>query len=199
MSISRLAAGLLCAGLALAATSARADLTQTLSAPAVSAPASIAFANGNVQSTVASTVTVAGLNYNFVDRYDFALAAGADITSIAVAFNVAAGTQSFGVSNLQLTLLDTSVSTTPLFNWLTVNTPITSTITQVSAVLPTASYPANNSYQLVVRGLVSQPGSYSGVLTASSVPAAVPLPAALPLLFAGFGALGAVARRRRPA
>jgi hypothetical protein len=177
----------------LLALPAHADLVATLSPSVLTAPASVAFGNSNV--TPGTLATAAGLNYNFRDAFGFTLTGASDVTSLVVALNVIAPGGGFGVSNLQVTVVEAAVATAALFPWLTLTTPVTPDIQQVTAVLPTTALLSGVAYQLLVRGFVNQPGSYSGVLSATA-PAAVPLPATLPLLVAGVAALGAARRRK---
>lgn len=182
---------LFCAvGLAAAATVAQADFVGSLGS--ITAPAALPFSNAT--ATNLSTGPVDGI-YNFKDRWDFTLTSGASASSLAAAFTFVdpfgvVGT--FGISNLQVNLLDASLFTV-VTGWQTVT--INSPFTQTVSVTPATGLAAGN-YSLQIRGtLLAPPAAYSGSLIATA-PTPVPLPAAMPLLLIGLGALGGMARRK---
>ncbi|MBC7956236.1 MAG: FxDxF family PEP-CTERM protein [Cytophagales bacterium] len=176
----------------MAAGSAQADYVGSLGN--IGAPASVAFLN----STNAGTLTLSALPlpapYNFNDQWTFTLGGNASVTSLVAAFNFAAGSGTFGIDNLRVNLLNSMgvVAT----GWQVVST--TGPFTQLISMTPAQGLVAGN-YTLQVRGqLLAPPAAYSGSLIAvGEVPTAVPLPAALPMLLLGLGALGAAARKRK--
>lgn len=171
---------------------AQADTVMALGS--ITAPATSAFSNSAV--TLHATLPDLDSPYNFLDQITFTLTTGAAITSLTASFNYTepggGAVPTFGIGNLQVNLLDAS-STVVSPGWLTVTpgAPFTSLI----STTPTATLAAGD-YTLQVRGTLYEPGSYSGTLIAAA-PAAVPLPAALPLLALGLGALGVTGKRRR--
>lgn len=175
------------------AGAAHADYTSNLGD--ITAPASVAFANDT--GTHLSLTSLSLPNpYNFIDRWTFVLTNGASVTSLVAAFmfdDGAGGLPTFGISNLQVNLLNAAgvVAT----SWLTVNT--STPFTQSVAITPAAGLVAG-TYTLQVRGHIEgSPAAYSGSLIAAGAPSAVPLPAALPLMAAGLALFGAAARRRK--
>lgn len=184
---------LLCVvGLTLAG-SAQADTVIALGL--ITAPATSAFSNSAVSLRL-TTLPALDSPYNFLDRITFTLTTGAAITSLTASFNYTqpggGSIPTFGIDNLQVNLIDSSsVVVSP--GWLTVTpgSPFTSLI----STTPTSTLAAGD-YTLQVRGTLYEPGSYSGTLIAAA-PTAVPLPAALPLLALGLGALGVTGGRRR--
>jgi hypothetical protein len=188
-SISRLLAALSCA---LVAGSAHADLSGALGT--VASPGSAAFANSAV--ALGTTSTVGATNYNFLDQWSFSLDSPSNVSSLAAAINftnLAGDALLFGISDLQINLWAAGLTGTPLVSWLTVSNPVPG-VQQVIA-LQAPGLLADGNYLLQVRGHLTGQGAYSGSVIAT--PAAVPLPAGLPLLLAGLTALGAFARRRR--
>ena len=188
---------LILAALAASTNAARADFVGDLGT--LTPSATVAFANSTV--TAGTTVTSNGVTYNFLDQWAFVLGSNADIASIAatIYFTAGAGNQPlFGIENLQLNLLTNPSSGPPLVSWLTVTTPAPG-LNELVALIPSSPLGAGN-YFLDVRGTLTAPGSYSGSLIADT-PTEVPLPAALPLLLIGLGALGRVGFRsnRKPA
>lgn len=183
---------LLCVvGLTLAG-SAQADTVIALGS--ITAPATSAFSNSAV--SLHTTLPALASPYNFLDQITFTLTTGAAITSLTASFNYTqpggGPIPTFGIDNLQVNLVDSSsVVVSP--GWLTVTpgSPFTSLI----STTPTSTLAAGD-YTLQVRGTLYEPGSYSGTLIAAA-PTAVPLPAALPLLALGLGALGLTGGRRR--
>lgn len=175
-----------------AAGAAQADYTGSLGT--ITAPASVAFANDSGSHLSLSSLTLPN-PYNFIDRWNFVLSGDASVTSLVAAFlfdDGAGGLSTFGISNLQVNLLNAAgvVAT----SWRTVNT--SGPFTQSIAITPTAGLVPGN-YTLQIRGhLEGAPASYSGSLIAAGV-SAVPLPAALPLMVAGLAAFGVAARRRK--
>ena len=98
----------------------------------------------------------------------------------------------FGIDNIQVNLLNAAGVVALGWQNVTMNGPFTTTV----SVTPVSGLTAGD-YTLQVRGLLlNPPASYSGNLIAAA-PAVVPVPAALPLLLLGLGALGAVARKRK--
>jgi hypothetical protein len=176
---------------------ARADLVPVGSLGTVNPSAHVSFANPNV--TVGTMASAGGVNYNFLDQYNFTLAADADVASIVATINFSAGSGGpvlFGITNLQVNLRAVPASGPlgpPLVSWLTVTSPAAG-LNQEIALVPASVLTAGN-YALQVRGVLTTPGSYSGSLIAA-VPTVVPLPAALPLLMLGFGAIAAAGVRR---
>jgi hypothetical protein len=186
--------GLTVAALAAALPlAAQADFVSVLAAQPVVAPAALGFSNSTTAGTLTSAGTVALAPYNFFDRWTFSLAAGADVASFVGSLNFtdAGGAVTAGIENLQLRLRgpgDVNVQ-----GWASV---VNFTgFQQVFSTVAPASYAAGD-YALEVRGtLTGAASAYSGTLQA--LPAAVPLPAALPLLGVGLAGLAALAARRR--
>lgn len=181
------------AALLLVAGSAHADYTGHLGT--ISAPAAVAFANSTGTNLALSSLTLPS-PYNFIDRWTFVLSGSAAVTSLAASFlfdDGAGGWRTFGIGDLQVNLLNgANVVAT---SWQTVITA--GPFTQTLAITPTTGLVAGN-YTLQVRGhLEAPPAAYAGSLVASAAPSPVPLPAALPLMLAGLGALAAVARGRK--
>ena len=174
---------------------AQADLVPVGNLGTLTPSAHVSFANPNV--TVGTVATVGAITYNFLDQYVFNLAASADVSALVATINFVAGPSGpslFGVSNLQVNLWQVPLVGSPLVSWLSVTSPGAG-LEQVIALVPPSPLVAG-AYELQVRGVLTSPGSYSGSLIAAA-PAAVPLPAALPMLVIGLGALGAVGARRR--
>lgn len=172
---------------------AHADYTGNLGS--ITAPASVAFANDTGTNLSLSSLTLPN-PYNFIDRWNFVLTNGASVTSLVAAFmfnDGAGGLPTFGISNLQVNLLNAAgvVAT----SWQTINTA--SPFTQSIAITPVAGLVAGN-YTLQVRGhLEGAPAAYAGSLIAAGAPATVPVPAALPLMTLGLALFGVAARRRK--
>ncbi len=172
---------------------AHADLTSTLGSGSFSAPVAIAFSNSAV-----TTGTVSGV-FNFLDTWTFTLLGGANVQALATSFvydsPLPGYPLTFGISNLDVDLFNSSntlisAGTTSVVN----GTPFTI----FTSTTPTTPFAAG-AYSLKVRGtIVGQPASYSGNVIAVA-PSAVPLPAALPLLLMGLGAIGVTGKRRRHA
>lgn len=187
------------AALASVAGAAQADLVPVGSLGTITPAAHVSFANTNV--TVGTLASSGGVNYNFLDQYNFTLGADADIASLVATINFTAGPLGpvlFGITNLQVNLRSIPSSGpmgAPLVSWLTVTSPGFG-LQQEVALVPTSTLAAGN-YALQVRGVLTSPGAYSGSLIAAA-PTVVPLPAALPLLMLGIGALGLSGGRRRP-
>lgn len=188
---------ILCAALLGSAGLAQADLVTNLGT--VNPSAHTSFANAAV---AVGTTVVGPIAYNFLDKFNFSLVTPADIASIVATINFTAGPGGpplFGISDLQVNLRQVLPSSSlVVVSWLTVTTPAPG-LQQVVALTPSAMLTAGD-YSLEVRGVLTAPGSYSGSLIAVA-PTVVPLPAALPLLVFGLGAIGAagVRRRREPA
>ena len=188
---------LVCAVLLGSAGLAQADLVTNLGTLNPSTHTSFANAAVAVGSTVVGPIA-----YNFLDKFNFSLVTPADVASIIATINFSAGAGGvplFGISDLQVNLRQVLPSSSLLLvSWLTVTTPAPG-LQQVVALTPSSTLSAGD-YSLAVRGVLAAPGSYSGSLIAMT-PAAVPVPAALPLLILGLGALGGgagVRRRREP-
>ena len=167
---------------------AQADLVSSLPGGPITPPATVAFSNSAV--TTSTSVTEGTVTYNFLDTWTFTLAADAHVGSISTTFDFGAGPSgpTFGISNLQVNLLTDPASGAPLVSWLTV-TPVGPGFTSSVALIPPSPLVAGN-YLLQVRGTVGSTGAYGGSVIANA-PAAVPLPAALPLFLVGLGVLGA--------
>ena len=176
-----------------AATSAQADSVGPLGT--IAAPVSLAFSSSTAASTLTlHTGTPLASPYNFLDAWTFTLGTSSNVTSLVAAFNFGGGGPgTFGIDNLQVNLLD-SLNNVVVSGWQTVTN--NSAFSSIVSVTPSTGLAAG-SYSLQVRGtLLADPASYAGTLIAAT-PATVPLPAALPLLLAGVGVLGAVGGRRR--
>lgn len=180
--------------IALGATgAAHADYVGSLGS--IAAPAAVAFSDSTATNLALSTGSLPA-PYNFMDRWNFTLAADANVASLAAAFKFTDANgvlQTFGIDNLQVNLLNASLGVVAT-GWQTVTTngPFTQTI----AITPSAGLVAGD-YSLQVRGqMLAPPAAYSGSLIAAA-PTVVPLPAALPMLLLGLGAFGATGRRAR--
>lgn len=173
----RLVEVMLLAGSLLIAGAARADAVSVLQPDPIAASTSVAFQNSNV---TVGTSTPDGL-YNFLDIYTFALDGSFRVSSLAaaIAFRNASGDAVlFGVTNLQVNLVETSPAASVLVSWATVSRPTTG-LEQSVALIPPSSLGAGD-YELQVRGRVSALGSYSGSLIAQPVsPVALPPTSAL--------------------
>jgi len=194
MSRNLLRAALLVATL-LGAGVARADLASVLQPGPISASTSVAFQDSRVQPGTLATQN--GINYNFLDSWTFTLDGSFLVSSIAAAINFTdASGQSllFGIDHLQVNLVTDPASGSPLVSWLTVSAP-TAGLQQTVALIPPNALGAGN-YMLEVRGLVTQPGSYSGSLIAQPV-APVPVPPAMALFACGLLAIGFASSRLR--
>lgn len=161
---------------------AHADFVGSLGS--ITPPATVAFSN-----SVVTTGTTAGL-YNFLDTWNFTLAADAHVGSITTTFDFAGG-PGVGITNLQVKLSTNPISGPALVSWLTV-TPSGPGFNSSVALIPASPLLAGN-YKLDIRGTLASPGSYGGTVIAN----AVPLPAALPLFLSGLGALGIKGARKR--
>lgn len=176
----------------LSAGAARADYTGNLGS--ITAPASVAFANDTGTNLSLSSLSLPS-PYNFLDRWTFSLTNAASVTSLVAAFmfnDGPGGLPTFGISSLQVNLLNAAgvVAT----SWQTVNT--STPFTQSISITPVSGLVAGN-YTLQVRGhLEGAPAAYSGSLIAAGAPATVPVPAALPLMTLGLALFGVAARRR---
>ena len=173
-------------------------------APTVSYGISNAYNGSPIAADIPSGMTTgAGGPWNFYDDYVFTVGpSGSTIQSALISFS----TQFTGISNLQgriigvtgtfnaannlgapasgNTLVDSWVNTTPVAGVNTVDLDATSF--------------GPGTYDLQIRGEVQgtpASGAYGGSITFTPVP----LPAALPLLFCGFGMVGGVRTRRRQA
>lgn len=181
--------------LLLAASGASADFVGALSAQPVTAPVALSFSNNTFSGLLTSSGTVAAAPYNFIDHWNFTLAADADVGGFTGTFNFTDSTGNSvtnGIDNLQMRLLGPSFT---LVGWRSVN-PLPGIQQVISLVSPTFFRPGN--YAVEVRGtLLGNASSYAGTLQAQ-VPVAVPVPAALPLLSAGLLGLAGFTRRRKP-
>ncbi|GAB4556575.1 MAG: hypothetical protein Tsb007_15060 [Rhizobacter sp.] len=162
---------------------AHADYVSDLGA--INAPAAIAFSNST--DTHLSMGTIVAPLYNFRDRWAFTLGDNANLTSLVATFSFA---DTFGINNIQVNLLNAAGVVALGWQNVVMNGPVTTTV----SITPTAGLTAGD-YTLQVRGLLlNPPAAYAGSLIASA-PTLVPLPAALPMLLLGLGALGAIARQ----
>ncbi len=187
---TRLARSVVAAGALLSAGLAHADLVSVLQAAPVAASTALAFSN----SAVAPGTLSADGNYNFLDKWTFALDGSFQVSSIAatIAFTDPSGQSLLlGISNLQVNLVGPD---SVLVSWRTVSAPV-SGLSQTVALIPSSALGAGN-YALEVRGDVVQPGAYSGSLVAQQLQV-VPLPASSALFASGLLALGFAAARRR--
>lgn len=192
MSSSLVRVGLIVAAL-LGTTAARADFVSQLQPAPIAASTSVAFQNSNV---VPGTTTPDGV-YNFLDRWTFNLDGSFLVSSIAAAINFtdASGqSELFGITNLQVNLVNTTSSGAPLVSWLTVSAPA-SGLQQTVALIPPSALGAG-TYAMDVRGFVTQPGSYSGSLLAQPL-RPVPLPTSGALFASALMAVGFTASRLR--
>lgn len=193
MSKSLVRAALLVGSLA-AAGAANADMVSVLQATPISMSTSVGFHDSNV---TIGTTTPDNL-YNFLDTYTFTLDGSFLVSSIAAAIDFrdpSGASVLFGITNLQVNLVETAPSGSVLVSWATVTMPATG-LEQTVALIPTSALGAG-AYELQVRGNVTAPGSYSGSLIAQPV-APVPLPTTPALFACGILALGfASARLRR--
>jgi hypothetical protein len=193
MSKSLVRALLLVGGL-LAAGAARADFATVLQAAPISASTAVAFHDSNV---TVGTTTPDGV-YNFLDSYTFSLDGSFQVSTIAAAIDFrdpSGNSVLFGITNLQVNLVEISPSSSVLVSWATVTTPATG-LEQTVALIPPSALGAGN-YELDVRGNVTAPGSYSGSLLAQPL-APVPLPTTPALFACSILAIGfASARLRR--
>jgi hypothetical protein len=173
----------LCAA-ALAATTGLAHADFVGSLGPIAAPANVAFLNNNVTASGTLPAT-------FLDQWTFSLVSPATVSSLAAAFSFG-GPAAFGITNLQVNLLDATLGTVAS-GWQTVS--VNGPFTQTVSITPAAGLTADN-YTLQVRGtLIGAPAAYSGSLIAAA-PTSVPLPAAMPLLLVGLAVLRGVGRRR---
>ena len=183
----------LLAGGVLVAGAARADMASVLQPGPISMSTSVAFHDSNV---TIGTTTPDNL-YNFLDSYSFTLDGSFLVSSIAAAIDFrdpSGGSVLFGITNLQVNLVETAPTGALLVSWATVSMPVAG-LEQTVALIPTSALGAGD-YALQVRGYVTQPGSYAGSLIAQPV-APVPLPPAPALFACGILALGFAAARLR--
>jgi hypothetical protein len=159
----------------------------TINTPGI--PSSSTYGN----SFTAPTVTIPTTAYGFYDDYLFSIS-GATANSITTTIDL----DTLQISNLQERLYNSSGNLVLPVLGAPVGGAIDAWISPIGtsgtvAVLPTTVLSAG-TYVLEIRGNVtgSSGGSYAGTL--NIVP--VPLPAALPMMLAGLGLLGRVARRR---
>ncbi|HUP07650.1 MAG TPA: FxDxF family PEP-CTERM protein [Caldimonas sp.] len=162
---------------------AHADLVGSLGT--VSAPATVAFHNSDVQPAPGHG------SYDFLDQWNFTLSPAATVSTIAAAISFSSPFDTFGVTNLQLNLISNPPSGAPIVSWTSVTTPAPGVTQVIAFTTPTGL--GSGDYTLEVRGNLTQPGSYSGSLIASPVP----LPAALLPFAAGLAVMGSVKARRR--
>ena len=182
-----LAGGLLIAG------AARADMISVLQPGPISMATSVGFHDSNVTIGTTTPDNV----YNFLDTYTFSLDGSFLVSSIAAAIDFrdpSGGSVLFGITNLQVNLVETSPAGSLLVSWATVSMPATG-LEQTVALIPTSALGAG-AYELQVRGNVTQPGSYSGSMIAQPV-APVPLPTTSALFACGILAIGFASTRLR--
>lgn len=186
----------LAASLVCGTGAAIADFAFVLAPSAIAAPAVLTFSNSSTPGNLLAGLT--GPGYNFTDSWSFTVATSATVSSLVAAFRFDdpfGMSPTFGIANLQVNLFDLTLSTV-VSGWQTVSTNVP--FTQTVSITPAAGLVAGNSYALQVRGLLlAPPAAYTGSLIAAASPTVVPLPAALPLLVAGLGLMGVLARRRR--
>ena len=182
------------AGSLLVAGAARADFATVLQP----GPIAMSTAVGFHDSDVTVGTTTADNAYNFLDSYTFTLDGSFQVSTIAAAIDLrdaGGGAVLFGITNLQVNLLQLQPAATLLVSWATVSMPATG-LEQTVALVPPSTLGAGN-YALQVRGNVTRPGAYSGSLLAEPV-SPVALPNTSALLACGILALGfASARLRR--
>jgi hypothetical protein len=180
---------------------ARADTVFTFSPAVITAPDTRTFANSNGPGgslAVSVPAPAPGATYNFLDSWNFTLAAGADVQAFVGSINFTDGQNAVtsGINNLQLNLLYLPANNGPstaVAGW---NGTLNLTgAQQLFSVIATTTF-APGDYALNVRGLLVGPTSaYAGTLQALS-PAAVPLPGSAPMLAGGLGLLAWALRRR---
>jgi hypothetical protein len=139
--------------------------------------------------------------YGFYDDFKISLTGGSVTDAVSISIN---GPSTAGVESMQIRLYSADLNPSPLTgavaptgtafqSWLTV-TDLGGGLVLNTATLGISPLTAGN-YWVEVRGIVTgASGGYGGTINFTPVP----LPAALPLLLAGLGALGVVSRRRRP-
>ena len=181
------------AAVALCASSAHADMSFSLSAAPVGAPASLGFSN----STSAGTLMpgTSSTLYNFLDQWSFTLAQGANVGGFVGSLNFTdpQGQVVQGIDNLQLRLVGAGPGNpTLVVGWQSV-VQSTGVQTVFSVASPTGF--AAGAYTLEVRGqLLGSSSAYAGTLQTA---AAVPLPAPWTVLAAGLALFAALPRWRR--
>ena len=179
-------------GSLLTASVARADMVSALQSDPISASTAVGFHDSNVTVGMTSPDNV----YNFLDTYTFSLSGDFLVSSIAAAIDFRdpnGGSVLFGITNLQLNLVEVSPSSSLLVSWSTVTMPA-SGLEQTVTLIPTSSLGAGD-YELQVRGNVTEPGSYAGSLIAQPV-ATVPVPASAALFCCGILAIGFASTRK---
>ena len=199
MSKSLVRAALLLLGV-LAAGAARADFASPvpLQSGPISASTSVAFHDSNVTEGTTTTSGNPPVTYNFLDEYSFSLDGSFQVSTIAASIDFRDANNNmvlFGVTNLQVNLVEVNPASSVLVSWASVTMPATG-LEQTVALIPPSALGAGD-YMLEVRGNVTAPGSYSGSLLAQTV-APVPLPPSSALFACGVLAIGfASARMRR--
>jgi hypothetical protein len=158
----------------------------------ISGPASF----GYFDTFMTPTSLIGSTGFGFYDDYMFTIATS-QVASVTTTINLGSALQ---VSNLSVRLFDTASYDLQGAGGAPSLTPITGEIdatTSGSLATLTAIGLGAGTYVLEIRGVASgtSGGTYSGVLDV--VP--VPLPAGLPLLITGLGALGTMVRRARHA
>ena len=186
--------------LTLAATAARADYSFSFNPFTVTAPDSRNFGNStNPLSNPVGTLTAGTSPPSFLDFWNFELSNTAAIGSFVGSINFTngfGGPVTQGISSLELRLV--GPGGTVFGSGSVINFPVAPAQQQLFSIAAPSGYFSPGVYQLQVSGqLVGATSSYAGTLNAT--PTVVPLPAALPLLLAGLGAMGFVGRRRAAA
>lgn len=174
-----------------AAGGAHADATFTLT-PALSPPDSRGFQNSVQGGTLTIGTITSSPARNFVDTWNFTLAANAQIGSIVSTVNFLGpgGLITQGIDNLQLRLVG---PTSTLVGWTNVlGGPTFQNV--ISYVDPDGVWDVG-TYRIEIRGqLTGLAAAYGGTVIA--LPAPVPLPASMPLLLLGMIGMTAFVRMR---
>jgi hypothetical protein len=176
---------------------ARADSVFQFAPQLITAPDSRGFSNatgGSGSLATGSVVSQSGITYNFLDTWQFTLAAGAHVGAFVGSLNFtdASGLVTQGIDHLQLRLLDGNGQIVSGGAWQTIG--VGPNAQQQFSVIAPASFAAG-AYALQIRGsLEGSASAYAGTLQAVQP---VPLPATLPLLAGGLALLSMRLRRRR--
>ncbi len=151
---------------------------------------------GDTFSAPTTPITASpGSAWGFYDDFIFSVSGPASADSVTSTISLG----NLSINNLEVRLYSESGNSPPVLGtpngvlWSSWSTPLSGGLTGSVNVLDANL--ATGNYVLEVRGNVtgSSGGSYSGTLNVSPVP----LPAALPLMLSGLGAMGAMARRRK--